>query len=282
MRREVLAVVAVCACAAVKAAIEASQLAAAQQPPPSAAPSPSTTAAPSLTEGEVDAAAVARYPGIAMTCGSDLRAGAQTCPAADSASCLRACVVGRRRARAALAQQTITSAPHRSLDFESASRLAQRAAEASVSASEPPIPMDEQVRYNEVAADCAALRITQGLEVCRPLSPRDRAFCVRVCSDADIAVRAPDVFERALHDLEAIPSPPRAAPSAPSAPSPPAPTRRVRPPDPFQEALGACVSAVLQSGAPPVCHFARPLDDMDFGQRHCDERCAGIAGVARR
>jgi hypothetical protein len=30
-----------------------------------------------------------------------------------------------------------------------------------------------------------------------------------------------------------------------------------------------------------VCRFDRPLDDMEFGQRHCNERCALQTGLAR-
>jgi hypothetical protein len=66
----------------------------------------------------------------------------------------------------------------------------------------------------------------------------------------------------------------RALPASPSAtPPPPLPTRL---PDSFERVLGECVLRVRESGgsAPAVCRFDRPLDDMDFGQLHCNARCA--------
>lgn len=47
-------------------------------------------------------------------------------------------------------------------------------------------------------------------------------------------------------------------------------------PDPFTLALGDCVRSVREDDAQPTCRFFRPLDEMDFGQRHCDARCAEL------
>jgi hypothetical protein len=87
--------------------------------------------------------------------------------------------------------------------------------------------------------------------------------CLQACVDGLIA--------RPNGGLGPQPAPP---PSAP-------PTRPVRPPDSFERALRECVMRALDSGgsAPAVCSFERPLDEMDFGQTHCNARCAAIAGA---
>jgi hypothetical protein len=50
----------------------------------------------------------------------------------------------------------------------------------------------------------------------------------------------------------------------------------------FTSTLKECIARVRRTGGsePPVCRFPRPLDEMDFGQQHCDARCANGAGVA--
>jgi hypothetical protein len=70
-------------------------------------------------------------------------------------------------------------------------------------------------------------------------------------------------------------------PRAWSAPPPPSPRPRV--PDSYDIALSQCVRRVRESGgtAPAVCWFERPLDLMDFGQRHCNMRCASMSGMVQ-
>jgi hypothetical protein len=49
-----------------------------------------------------------------------------------------------------------------------------------------------------------------------------------------------------------------------------------------ERTLADCVEKVARSGGveSPVCHFPKPYDHMTFGQDHCDETCARVAGVA--
>jgi hypothetical protein len=38
----------------------------------------------------------------------------------------------------------------------------------------------------------------------------------------------------------------------------------------------------VRDGDPiPHCRFFRPLDEMDFGQKHCDSRCAELTRAYR-
>jgi hypothetical protein len=65
------------------------------------------------------------------------------------------------------------------------------------------------------------------------------------------------------------PETPRGAP----APAPPESQ------DSYDVALRECVRRVRDWGGAEKaeCRFERPLDQMDFGQRHCDARCASMA-----
>jgi TRAP-type transport system periplasmic protein len=83
-------------------------------------------------------------------------------------------------------------------------------------------------------------------------------------------VFTPAMFDRVLQLAKG--QQPR--PSVPPPPSPPA-----RTPDSFEVALRQCIASARASGTAPVCHFQRPLDQMDFGQWHCDVRCAAEAGL---
>jgi hypothetical protein len=55
--------------------------------------------------------------------------------------------------------------------------------------------------------------------------------------------------------------------------------QRVPPSDPYWNALADCIYRVRASGQQPTCHFFRPLDQMAFGQKHCDEKCAALTGA---
>jgi hypothetical protein len=84
------------------------------------------------------------------------------------------------------------------------------------------------------------------------------------------SVFTPAAFDRIVQLANAIPPPPVVPPPS----SPPA-----RAPDPFEVTLNQCVMRVRASGGAAVCHFQRPLDQMDFGQLHCNARCAAEAGM---
>jgi hypothetical protein len=130
----------------------------------------------------------------------------------------------------------------------------------------------DRVEFDPIAHACA-VNLRQGLALC-PASPIDRhRVCQMVCADAVEMATVP--LYGAAHEIGAR-APPQAAPSSvPSvrplaSVSPPA----TRPPDSFQRALRACIINVVESGGEAVCHFERPLDEMDFGQKHCNDRCA--------
>jgi hypothetical protein len=147
----------------------------------------------------------------------------------------------------------------------------------------PPIPMDERVLFNDVAVTCAAERLVEGLQMCMTFGPRDRPACAQVCSEAsttirdaapeNVAARAREAAEQAAVDAASSRSRARAVPAPAPSVAPP-----IHKPDAFELALASCITGVWQANAPPVCHFARPLDDMGFGQRHCDERCRRVTG----
>lgn len=88
----------------------------------------------------------------------------------------------------------------------------------------------------------------------------------------DSAIRAAESSQRPLVVALPLLPPPRSVTAGP----PP------RLPDSFETTLHACIADVIESGgaAPAVCHFNRPLDEMDFGQKHCNERCARATGTA--
>jgi hypothetical protein len=123
----------------------------------------------------------------------------------------------------------------------------------------------DRAEFDLVARECrASAKVAR--DSCRAVPLKRRAACVLVCLDAlEAAVRA------------SWSSPPFVAPT-PTAQGPAPPTFRA--PDPLARALRACVADVVESGAKTaVCHFDRPLDEMVFGQRHCDELCARATGL---
>ncbi|MGO9832590.1 MAG: TRAP transporter substrate-binding protein DctP [Polyangiaceae bacterium] len=85
------------------------------------------------------------------------------------------------------------------------------------------------------------------------------------------SVFTPSVFDRIVQLANAMPPPPLVPPPPSPAPAP----------DPFEVALNQCVMRARAAGGaePAVCHFQRPLDQMDFGQLHCNARCAAEAGL---
>jgi hypothetical protein len=101
-----------------------------------------------------------------------------------------------------------------------------------------------------------------GVQLCQSLAPGDPSACAEVCLED----------YRQAHALPPLP-PSLPGISASTGPPPPPPTR---PPDPFVLALGECVQRVRDGEAEPACRFFRPLDEMDFGQKHCDAKCAEL------
>jgi hypothetical protein len=116
--------------------------------------------------------------------------------------------------------------------------------------------------HRDLLATCAH-DASAGKALCGALTGGDDADCVKVCLDAY---------------AEAHPKPrPQALVVASSAPpSPP-------PPDPFASALHDCILRVRDSGGSEsaVCHFEPPLDEMGFGQSHCDAKCAALTEAYR-
>jgi hypothetical protein len=79
------------------------------------------------------------------------------------------------------------------------------------------------------------------------------------------------------HPPQRAPSPREPAPTPPDAARAPA----AAPPNPFERTLSECVARVRESGGakPAICEFPRPLDQMDFGQVHCNSKCASGSGL---
>jgi hypothetical protein len=125
----------------------------------------------------------------------------------------------------------------------------------------------DRARFARVTKACTQAPPTTTDDVsklCPPTTARERLMCIRICEDAiDAAARAK------------FPPPQATAVTAPTPLPPP------KPEDPYDRALRACIAGVRERGDPPVCRFDRPLDDMDFGQRHCNARCALQTVLAR-
>jgi hypothetical protein len=106
----------------------------------------------------------------------------------------------------------------------------------------------------------------RGVQFCQELAPGDPSQCAQVCLDDYRDAHRP------------APAPVRLTVPAQASAAPPPPP----PPDPYLLALGNCVRRVRDDGQAPVCSFFRPLDQMDFGQRHCDAKCAELTDGFRR
>lgn len=94
----------------------------------------------------------------------------------------------------------------------------------------------------------------------------DDPDCEKACLDAYAEAHPPPLRDPGLQ------------PPAPPAPRHGALAPPVPAPDPYAFFLRDCLLRVRDSGGsePPVCHFNRPLDEMGFGQSHCDARCAEL------
>jgi hypothetical protein len=121
---------------------------------------------------------------------------------------------------------------------------------------------DARVRpaHPDLLATCAK-DTNAGKELCLALTGSDDWNCIDACL---------------LAYADAHPPPRQPSPEpARLRPAPPAPELAPHD-DPFAFALHDCIARVRDSGGsdPPVCHFDRPLDEMTFGQTHCDAKCA--------
>jgi hypothetical protein len=100
-----------------------------------------------------------------------------------------------------------------------------------------------------------------GIQLCQEFAPSDPSGCADDCLHAYAQVHPPAVRIASARNAGLPPTEP-AAPSTP--------------PDPYVLALGECVRRVRDGDPDPVCRFFHPLDEMDFGQKHCDAKCGAL------
>jgi hypothetical protein len=142
----------------------------------------------------------------------------------------------------------------------------------------------DRSEFADVAASCAKIaapmnhvinhgdfekQLASALGACPQGEPERYDRCSFVCRDA---------LHTALLQRHRPPGPfAGVVPTVQVSTPPPAP---VHEPDTFERVLRECIERVRDSGGdePAKCRFDRPLDEMDFGQRHCDAQCAAVAG----
>jgi hypothetical protein len=125
--------------------------------------------------------------------------------------------------------------------------------------------------HRDLMATCAR-DTNAGKLLCTVLTGGDDADCAKVCLDAYA-----EAHPKPPGPPPPSPSGPHALVVASSAPSPPPA------PDPFAFVLHDCILRVRDSGGaePAMCRFDRPLDEMGFGQSHCDARCSALTEAYR-
>ena len=113
---------------------------------------------------------------------------------------------------------------------------------------------------HEICAQSAEV----GIGWCNTIAAGDPKDCVEMCMTEYRSSHTPQ---------QAVPRRPIGTPVsvAPSA---------LPPPDPYFFALADCIHRAREGEAPSVCRFSRPVDQMDFGQKQCDARCAELAHAA--
>lgn len=125
---------------------------------------------------------------------------------------------------------------------------------------EPAPPAPPQLSIEELCAQKCAL-----------LDAPDLNSCAEVClADYQYAVRkARGISKTATADASAssYTPPPKIAPPPPA------------PPDAYFFVLADCIHRAREGERHAVCRFSRPIDQMNFGQTHCDERCAALSGT---
>jgi hypothetical protein len=138
--------------------------------------------------------------------------------------------------------------------------FAERSIEAPSVAAPAGARGDSPPRRRDIHDICAQ-SAEVGIAWCEAMASGDPKDCVEMCVAEFRASHPPE------HRVSARPigAPPPAAPALP--------------PDPYFFALADCIHRTREGEAPSACRFATPLDQMDFGQRHCDARCAELAGA---
>jgi hypothetical protein len=121
----------------------------------------------------------------------------------------------------------------------------------------------------DLLATCSRDRAT-GEALCNELTGFDDADCLRVCAAVYAAAHPAALKSRSGPTETSATTGPHALADAGPALSPA--------PDPYANALRECIRRVRDSAGAeaPACQFERPLDQMDFGQRHCDATCARL------
>jgi hypothetical protein len=153
------------------------------------------------------------------------------------------------------------------------------APDGTVRGSPPKGPVDRG-EFSEVRRPCASGKAREGAALCIGESPSQRhSDCIEACVVGVNASRVPPTLAPSGHASTSPPTPQRPAWYLATSGSLPLPVA-AHTPDSLELVLHNCVVAVRETSAPPVCHFDRPLDEMDFGQRHCDEQCARATGTA--
>jgi hypothetical protein len=149
------------------------------------------------------------------------------------------------------------------------------AAEPSASEAEDRAPTAaEKVEFASVALLCRS-NARAGAERCRELDPYRATSCLRVCADA-LENRPRDAENQHRDAGSSLPARPL-LPVGTTAPGPVPP----QPLDPYDAALRTCIRQVWTSGHEAVCHFDPPFDQMDFGQHHCNAKCASMTVEVR-
>jgi hypothetical protein len=192
-----------------------------------------------------------RFASAAAACALDFHAGMFSCPPSppeDHSACLAVCLEANKHASNALYEPT-------------AEDRAEFAAVAAACAREAESPLSTS-RY------------------CASTPERGARICARICVEAALAAWSAPPRSRLQPPPVNLPplSPVTVPPSSTASTALPAPPKTE---DPYERAPRLCIAGIREHGGPPVCRFDRPLDDMDFGQRHCNERCALKTAVAR-
>jgi tetratricopeptide (TPR) repeat protein len=141
-------------------------------------------------------------------------------------------------------------------------------------------PFDAYAATASGIRSMCAQHAEDGIKKCQLLVPRDPSDCVLMCLDEYREAHAPKPAPPPAPkddapwaaNAQALPS---ATPAAPSANPPPSPA------DPYFLVLGQCIRRVREGDTRPACSFFHPLDQMTFGQSHCDVRCAELTAGFR-
>jgi hypothetical protein len=129
-------------------------------------------------------------------------------------------------------------------------------------------------RRRDIHEICAQ-NAEEGIAWCAKIAAGDPNDCIEMCMAEYRSSHPPPHAEARRASGAPVPLPPRPI----AAPGPEAPSA-FRPLDPYFFALADCIRRAREGDARSVCRFSSPLDQMDFGQKHCDERCAELAAMS--